>query len=198
MDEPETKTISIGSFFGLQFTYWFNCSYNERSATSNGTPDGIPVTITWIQLWLFSCRTTVDSCTHCVFHSSAESLSSNAEAPTACVWWSRERQGLVLPLVLSPKFDRIPLTLSPPSSKSKSSQPFIEKCTSEVLRIGSIIMFHRHEWDMKSQVLHTEWCYISGEAAGEIWNSSLGIERVNHFTLKFKKYIFLDFLKSNL
>ena len=26
---------------------------------------------------------------------------------------------------------------------------------------------------MKSQVLHTVWCYISGEAAGEIWNWSL-------------------------
>ena len=38
-----------------------------------------------------------------------------------------------------------PITLSPPSSKSKSSQPFIEKCTSEILRIGSIIMFHLHE-----------------------------------------------------
>ena len=31
---------------------------------------------------------------------------------------------------------------------------------------------------MKSQVLHTVWCYISGEAAGEIWNwSALGRER---------------------
>ena len=26
---------------------------------------------------------------------------------------------------------------------------------------------------MKSQVLHTVWCYISGEASGEIWNWSL-------------------------
>ena len=26
---------------------------------------------------------------------------------------------------------------------------------------------------MKSQVLHTVWCYITGEAAGEIWNWSL-------------------------
>ena len=26
---------------------------------------------------------------------------------------------------------------------------------------------------MKSQVLHTVWCYISGEAAGEIWHWSL-------------------------
>ena len=26
---------------------------------------------------------------------------------------------------------------------------------------------------MKSQVLHTVWCYISGEAAGEIWKWSL-------------------------
>ena len=29
------------------------------------------------------------------------------------------------------------------------------------------------EWAMKSQVLHTVWCNISGEAAGEIWTWSL-------------------------
>ena len=28
---------------------------------------------------------------------------------------------------------------------------------------------------MKSQVLHTVWCHISGEAAGEIWNWSLSV-----------------------
>ena len=28
---------------------------------------------------------------------------------------------------------------------------------------------------MKGQILHTVWCYISGEAAGEIWNWSLCI-----------------------
>ena len=26
---------------------------------------------------------------------------------------------------------------------------------------------------MKTQILHTVLCYISGQAAGEIWNSSL-------------------------
>ena len=34
------------------------------------------------------------------------------------------------------------LTLSLPSSKSIISQPFIEKCISEVVRIGVIIIFH--------------------------------------------------------
>ena len=33
---------------------------------------------------------------------------------------------------------------------------------------------------MKSQVLYTVWCYISGEAAGEIWNwSFLGVKRLS-------------------
>ena len=35
---------------------------------------------------------------------------------------------------------------------------------------------------MKSQVLHTVWCNISGEAAGEIWNwSLLGVKKVKTF-----------------
>ena len=35
---------------------------------------------------------------------------------------------------------------------------------------------------MKSQVLHTVWCNISGEAAGEIWTwSLLGVEGLMHF-----------------
>ena len=33
---------------------------------------------------------------------------------------------------------------------------------------------------MKNHVLHTVWCYISGEAAGEIWNwSLLGVKGLN-------------------
>ena len=37
---------------------------------------------------------------------------------------------------------------------------------------------------MKSQVLHTVWCYISGEAAGGIWNwSRLGVKGLNSFSL---------------
>ena len=33
---------------------------------------------------------------------------------------------------------------------------------------------------MKSQVLHTVWCNISGEAAGELWNwSPLGVKGLN-------------------
>ena len=37
---------------------------------------------------------------------------------------------------------------------------------------------------MKSKVLHTVWCNISGEAAGEIWQWSLsGSEIVNNKVL---------------
>ena len=64
------------------------------------------------------------------------------------------------------------LTLSLPSLKSTFSQPFKEKCTREVARIGSIISFHLSK-AMKTQVLHSVWCNISGEAAGEIWHWSL-------------------------
>ena len=33
---------------------------------------------------------------------------------------------------------------------------------------------------MESQVLHTVWCNIAGEAAGEIWNwSFLGVKGLN-------------------
>ena len=67
------------------------------------------------------------------------------------------------------------LTLSPPGSKSTFSQPR-EICTvSDAVSISSIIIFHPNE-AMKSQVLHTVWCYISGKDAGEVWNwSVLGV-----------------------
>ena len=64
------------------------------------------------------------------------------------------------------------LTLSLLSSKSTFSQTFKEKCISEVARVDSIIIFHLSK-ATKSQVLHTVWCYIFGEAAGEIWHWSL-------------------------
>ena len=42
---------------------------------------------------------------------------------------------------------------------------------------------------MKSQVLHTVWCNISGEAAGEIWNWSLlgvkGLTAIQHYSYSF-------------
>ena len=45
-------------------------------------------------------------------------------------------------------------TLSLPSSKSTFSQPFKEKCTSEVIRIGSIIIFHLSKlWKAKFFIL---------------------------------------------
>ena len=65
------------------------------------------------------------------------------------------------------------LTLSLPSSKSTFFQPFKEKCISEVVGIGSIIVHLSKLW--RRQVLHTVWCNISGKAAGEI---TLGSQRV--------------------
>ena len=59
------------------------------------------------------------------------------------------------------------LTLSIPSSKSIISQPFIEKCRSVQWDFGSTIVVHRSK-AMKSQVLCTVWCDITGEAAGEV------------------------------
>ena len=53
--------------------------------------------------------------------------------------------------------------------KSTFSQPFKEKCTHEVVRIGiSMIIFHLSKaWKAEFSIL---WCNISGEAAGEISN----------------------------
>ena len=65
------------------------------------------------------------------------------------------------------------LTLSLPNSKSKFSKPFKEKCLSEVVRIGSIIVFHLSNlWNAKL-LITSVWCNISGEAAGETWSWSL-------------------------
>ena len=45
-----------------------------------------------------------------------------------------------------------------------------EKCLSEVLKIGSIIFFRPSKlWKVKFFIV---WCYISGEATGEIWHWS--------------------------
>ena len=60
-------------------------------------------------------------------------------------------------------------TLPLSSSKSTFSQPFEEKCISEVVRIDSIIIFHLSKlWKARFFILCG--CYISGElAAEEIW-----------------------------
>ena len=58
------------------------------------------------------------------------------------------------------------------SSKRTFSQPFIEKCITEVVRNGSTLIFHLSK-AMKSQILHTIWCTIFGAAAGEIWSWSV-------------------------
>ena len=59
------------------------------------------------------------------------------------------------------------LTLSLPSSKSTFSQRFEEKCISEVVRSGSIIIFHQGQ-SYERPSLHAVRCNIFGEAAGEI------------------------------
>ena len=59
-----------------------------------------------------------------------------------------------------------------PSSKTTFSQP----SQREMYKWGSENWQYNHPssgYAMKSQVLHTVWCNISGEAAGEIWNWSL-------------------------
>ena len=56
----------------------------------------------------------------------------------------------------------------------------------EVVRVGCILII----WVsyMKSQVLHTVWCNISGEAAGEIWNwSYLGVKGLTRSTTECTK-----------
>ena len=62
--------------------------------------------------------------------------------------------------------------------KSTFSQPFKEK----IYKWSNEKWQYNHlssELAMKSQVLHTVWCYVSGEAAGEIWNRSLfGVKRL--------------------
>ena len=62
--------------------------------------------------------------------------------------------------------------------------PKFEKCILPTFlkRFMSENWQHNHlssQSGMKSQILHTVWCNISGEAAGEIWNLSLLAERVN-------------------
>ena len=63
-------------------------------------------------------------------------------------------------------------TLSLPCSKSTFSNPLKENLCKWGSENCYWTIFHqRNPW--WSNVLHTAWCYISGEAAGEIWNWSL-------------------------
>ena len=64
-------------------------------------------------------------------------------------------------------------TLPLPSSKSTFSQPFKDNCISELVRIGSIIIFCLSKlWEARFFILCD--LNISGEAAtGEIWSWSL-------------------------
>ena len=51
---------------------------------------------------------------------------------------------------------------------------------------------------MKNQVLHTVWCNISAEAAGEIWDwSLLGSERANRGVVKLFSSIFEPAIRMN-
>ena len=67
------------------------------------------------------------------------------------------------------------LTLSLPSSKSTFSRHLLKKCVSEIELVENWYSINHpsSEWAMKSQALHTVWCYISSEAAGQIWHHSV-------------------------
>ena len=80
------------------------------------------------------------------------------------------------------------LALSLPSSKSIFSQSSKEKCLSEVVRNGTKNHLSS-EWAMKSQVLHTAWCSISGEAAGEFRSWSLLVEGLGGLTWTNRSYL---------
>ena len=68
-------------------------------------------------------------------------------------------------------------TLSLPRSRSKFSQPFREKCISEVVRIDSIILFHRYKlWKAKFFIL-CDVIFLVKLHWEEIWNwSILGVK----------------------
>ena len=82
------------------------------------------------------------------------------------------------------------LTLSLPSSKVHSPNLFKKKCVSEVVRIGSTIMFHRSKLWLKSHVLHTVWCYMAAWLQGKFdidhcWETSTKLQMgkiVNMYT----------------
>ena len=81
------------------------------------------------------------------------------------------------------------LTLSLLSSNSTFSQPFKEKCISEVVRIGSVIIFHPIKlWKAKFFTL----------CDGLLLVRLQGKFVFNPFTPKFKKYNLPTFLKSKV
>ena len=57
------------------------------------------------------------------------------------------------------------LNLSRPSSKSTFSQPFKEKCISEVVKLGSIIIVRLSKLWKAFKKFFKSWCYIFGERA---------------------------------
>ena len=94
----------------------------------------------------------------------------------ACIICNATLDVALLRLLLYLWLSFSPLNLSLPRCKVTFSQPFKENCMPEVVRIGSIIIFHLSK-PVKSQVLHTVWCKISGEVAGEMLNFSLLAEK---------------------
>ena len=87
------------------------------------------------------------------------------------------------------------------SAKSTFSQPLKEKCISEVVRIDSIIIFHLIS-NEKPHSPYCVMCYISGEAAVEIWTSSLlGVKELTklhtELTQMFLSSILYDYMGTN-
>ena len=80
---------------------------------------------------------------------------------------------------------RSSITHSRSTQKVHSPNPLKRKWISEVVRIGSIIIFYLSK--LWSQVHHTVWCNISAEAAGEIWHWSLLGGGVKTFVLHTNK-----------
>ena len=63
--------------------------------------------------------------------------------------------------------DKAWLSISLPEFKKYILPTLKEKCVSDVVRISTIIFHLSKLW---KDLRHTVWCYIAGEAAGEIWS----------------------------
>ena len=70
-------------------------------------------------------------------------------------WPNQPSKEVRLNVRISLQVNLAPLTLSLPSSRSTFSQPFQEKCISEVVRIGVIIICHLSKlWKNKFSILY--------------------------------------------
>ena len=83
--------------------------------------------------------------------------------------WARGRHGVFECPGKIPKPTQIWVSLTLSAQKVQFCQPLRETyLLSEVVRTGTTTAF-QSAYAMKSQILHTVWCFLTGEAAGEIW-----------------------------